>query len=218
MKLKEMCLLLVAVFMFSSFALAQENAAERMAHKAWVGGVNLLTGVLEVPYQIVKGTKRGFAGTENAFIGGIAGFFRGIVHAIGRSAAGAIDLVGFWLPNPPDNEGVGIPLDAKYVWEEGEAYSVFDEGLEPVGRKLLRGLGNSAGATLEFPGQLVKGFKNNDPVMGILKSLWYPAGRLYGGVADVATCLIPTATEQYGEPFTEEYPWDAIAGKYDTAE
>ncbi len=210
---------LIVSLLVASWCFAQDdNVISHMGNKAWRGAVNLFTGWLEIPYQIKKGTERGFAGSDNAFIGGVAGFFRGVVHAIGRTASGAIDLAGFWLPNPTSNEGVGVPLDAEYSWEEGEPYYIFESGIEPIGSKILRGAGNGLGGILEFPGQIIKGFQEGgNPVMGLFKAIWYPIGRVYNGAADLATCLVPNPKDQVGEPFDEEYPWDALTGKFDSA-
>ena len=72
-----------------------------------------------------------------------------------------MELFGFWSANPADNDGVGVPLDAQYAWEEGVQYDLFDpslkEGVKPMGRKLLRGLGNTFLGIAELPGQILKG-------------------------------------------------------------
>jgi len=213
----------VSVFMltlmFASLCIAQEeNVLTRMGQKAYRGAVNLLTGWLEVPFQVKKGAERGFAGSSNPFIGGVAGFFRGIVHGIGRTAWGAVELAGFWLPNPTSNENVGVPLDANYAWEDGQPYYVFRDGIEPIANKVVRGATNGLGGILELPGQIIKGFQaGGNPVMGLWKALWYPVGRVYNGAADLATFLVPNPEDQLGEPFDEEYPWDALVEKFDSA-
>ena len=37
---------------------------------------------------------------------------------VGRTMSGAGDVVGFWAADPKSNDGVGIPLNAEYAWEE----------------------------------------------------------------------------------------------------
>ena len=132
-----------------------------MATKAVRGAINLVTGIVEFPVQIVKGYKKGFGPIENEVgsktVGTILGFFRGISHSFGRMSWGGLELFGFWTANRVDNVGIGIPLDAEYAWETGEMCDIFDPsltaGLKPIPVKLGHGLADGLLGILEVPGQ-----------------------------------------------------------------
>ena len=147
----------------------------------------------------------------------LCGVIKGVGNSIGRTAWGALEVVGFWAANPKDNEGIGMPLDATYVWQEGEAYdclnpNIGEATLKPMGKKLLRGIGNSLFGFVEFPGQIAKGIKEGALDLGIIKGLWFWYSRQMCGIADVATVILPIPEENAGYAFDEEYPWDALTG------
>lgn len=79
------------------------------AHAAIEGGpirklgrsvTNLLTGWLELPFQIMQTTER-----SGSFMGMTEGFGRGLVWGVGRTLVGAIELVTFPIPNPTTGYG-----------------------------------------------------------------------------------------------------------------
>ena len=190
---------------------------EGMVDKLWRGVVNTLTGWVEFPVQIVKGYNEGFMGDEdNKIVGGLVGILDGIGHSAGRTLSGVTDIVGFWAASPESNEGVGIPLDAEYAWEEGTPYDIFDpdftEGaIRPVGKKLIRGLSNGLLGFAELPGQIVKGISEGAVDLGIVKGLWYFYSREVAGLSDIVTVILPNTEDTKGVVFDEEYPWDALA-------
>ncbi|MFA5271032.1 MAG: hypothetical protein WC412_01665, partial [Candidatus Omnitrophota bacterium] len=53
-------LLLLSCLVFSFSAYAQDNYVQNSVDKAKQGFTNILTGWLEVPYQVVKGYKAGW--------------------------------------------------------------------------------------------------------------------------------------------------------------
>jgi hypothetical protein len=128
---------------------------------------------------------------------------------------GAIELFGFWAANPADNDGVGVPLDAEYAWEEGTQYSIFEptfeEGVKPIGRKLARGIGNGLLGILEVPGQIKKGANDGNVAKGIGKGVYYWFSRGVYGFSNFATCLVPNPPDNPGIAFDEEWPWDALS-------
>ena len=196
---------------------ATDDVIEGMGKKLLRGLVNTFTGWVEFPAQIVKGWNNGIPGDEdNKLLGVVVGVFDGIGHSLGRTGWGVLELAGFWTANPEDNEGIGVPLDAEYAWEEGEAYDCFDPSfydatIEPMGRKLLRGIGNGVFGFVEFPGQIAKGVQEGAPDLGIIKGLWFWASREVYGIGEVVTAILPAPEDNPGYPFDEEYPWDALA-------
>jgi len=209
--MKKLIVLLVAMAIFLSVPAYAANYVEKAVEKGKQGITNLFTGWLEVPYQAVKGFKNGFGEKEkNKLLGGFLGIFRGIVYGLGRTTCGVYETVTFPLPNPKDNEGVGVPLDSRYVWEDGTRYSILNQGVMPMGKKAKRGLINAGLGILEVPGQINKGFTEDHPFKGLGKAVVFPLARIASGVYEVATFLLPNDTETYGYGLEEKYPWDAL--------
>lgn len=194
-----------------------------MITKGSRGLVNTLTGWIEFPVQIYKGYDRGVGFIDNeagsTTVGTILGIFSGASHAVGRTGYGLLELFGFWTANPNTNHNVGIPLDAKYAWEDGESYSITEptlgEGLMPYPNKLVRGLGNGVGGILEWPGQTVKGAREGRAGTGFVKGLWFAVSRTVYGFGDVFGFLLPNPPDQVGYSFEEKWPWDAFSEETD---
>ncbi len=215
MKMKKtvVVLFVVAVFSCSTVYAATDDIVGGMGKKFFRGFVNVLTGWVELPMQIMKGYKSDKY--DNKILNTGAGFFKGIGHTIGRTAWGAVELVGFWTANPKDNVGMGIPLDATFAWDEGVSYDCFDPNFtdaafKPISRKFMRGLSNALLGFAEFPGQIAKGIDESATDFGIMKGLWFWYSREVYGIADMATAIFPTPEDNPGYCFDEEYPWDAL--------
>lgn len=218
--MKKLLMVFVAVMMIASTAqAATSDFGEGAGNKIKRGVVNLFTGIVEFPAQIIKGFNNGFEPVENEVlsktIGTILGVFRGASHTVGRTSWGALELFGFWAANPESNDGVGIPLDAEYAWEEGTQYSIFDpsleEGVKPIGHKLVRGLRDGFLGIAELPGQIKKGHADGDVVKGFGKGVWFWFSREVYGLGSLYSCLVPNPTDNPGYAFDQENPWDALA-------
>ena len=171
--------LVLTVFMVSAFDTRADShkggdgIVDGMVDKATRGLVNTVTGIVELPRQICKGYQNGCGFIDNEVgsksVGTILGVLRGVTHAAGRTGHGMFELAGFWTANPADNDGVGVPLDAEYAWEDGEQYSIFEpslgEGVKPYGAKLVRGVGNAVGGILEVPGHIKKGAEDGNVIV-----------------------------------------------------
>jgi len=213
MKRKLLCILMAAAIISISAGTASAAGAEElfsgMGQKLVRGVVNTVTGWVEIPAQIYYGYK------NDSFGGAFVGIFSGIWHGVGRTMSGAGDVVGFWAADPKSNDGVGVPLNAEYAWEEGTRYDLmrpsFGEAtLTPMGNKLGRGLGNSFCGFLELPGQIFKGLKLHAPDLGIGKGLWYWYSRQIDGAIDVASFLFPNPKDTKALKFDEKWPWSAL--------
>ena len=214
MKIAILAFFMAVLFLCSTAHGAADDIVTGMGKKFFRGLVNVLTGWVELPMQTVKGYNSDKY-ADNKVLGAGAGFLEGICHTIGRTAWGAVELVGFWTANPEDNSGMGIPLDATFAWQEGEPYDCFDPNFteaafKPVSRKFLRGLGNALFGFAEFPSQIAKGIEEGATDFGIIKGLWFWYSREIYGIADVATALFPTPEDNPGYRFDEKYPWDAL--------
>ena len=197
------------------------NIPQGMGHKAVRGAVNLVTGIVEVPAQTAKGYKKGFKFIKNNFgsktVGTILGLFRGFGHTAGRVSWGGMELFGFWAANPEDNQGVGIPFDAEYAWQQGEQYDLFKpsfkEGVKPIGQKFLHGVANGFGGIAEVPGQIKLGISEGHPIKGVGKGFWFWFSRMTYGFSNIWTSLVPNEPDNLGYPFNGKWPWSALLGQ-----
>lgn len=201
---------------------ANKEVLPGMADKAINGAINLVTGVVEVPMQIGKGYTNGVGFIENEAgsktVGTVIGVFSGFGNFASRMVWGGVELFGFWTANPQDYKGVGLPFDAKYSWEWGTQYDMFDptftEGaLKPVGRKLARGAANMFTSIIEVPAQTIKGADEGDAVKGLGKGVWFWFSRGFYGFGEIVTCIASTPLEQPGYAWTGVYPWSDLIGK-----
>ncbi|MDQ6954177.1 MAG: exosortase system-associated protein, TIGR04073 family [Mariprofundaceae bacterium] len=94
----------VALLTLGSPALAA-NYASDTGEKFSRGLVNTATGWGEVPKNIVLETKN-----SNIFIGLTYGTVKGVVHTVGRSVVGVLELGTFFIPSSE-------VVQSTYVWE-----------------------------------------------------------------------------------------------------
>ncbi|MDP3920683.1 MAG: hypothetical protein Q8R76_07765 [Candidatus Omnitrophota bacterium] len=217
--MKKLLILASMLLMTSTAYASTENVAQGMGQKAIRGGVNLVTGIVEVPMQIYKGYQKGFGPIKNEVgsktLGTILGFFRGFGHAAGRIGWGGLELFGFWTANRPSNEGVGIPFDAEYAWQMGEQYDIFDpslaQGLKPIPVKLLHGIADGFLGILEVPAQTIKGAHDGNVVKGLGKGVWFWFSRMVYGFGNIYTCLVPNPPDNHGYPMSGDWPWSSLS-------
>lgn len=197
--------------MFSACAVyaTTEELIGGMGTKFVRGVVNTFTGWIEFPVQIYKGYEK------TSFPGALVGIFTGVWYGVGRTASGVIEMASFWAADPKDNDGVGIPLDAEYAWEEGTHHNPVDPNfmdatVAPMGNKLLRGAGQAIFGFVEVPGQILKGAREKAPDFGIIKGFWYWFSRDIDGIYDVCTFWLPNPRDTKGLAFDEKWPWSAL--------
>ncbi|SDY34472.1 exosortase system-associated protein, TIGR04073 family [Nitrosomonas sp. Nm33] len=97
--------LFALAFFFPTAAMATDypiKVGEKLAN----GVANAVTGFVEIPKtMMVKGRSHG------ATYGMTAGFFTGLVHAVGRSLTGALDIATFLIPTTPI-------VNPAYIWDD----------------------------------------------------------------------------------------------------
>jgi len=209
----------IVVYAALSSPASEQGIVEGMGKKAVRGVVNVLTGVIELPAQTIKGYRNGIDAIDNEVgsktLGTFIGLLRGVSHMAGRIYSGAFELAGFWTANPEDNEGYGVPFDDPYPWEEGVKYSIFDpsfkEGIKPYGRKFARGLGNALLGIAEIPGQTLRGRSEGNIFKGVGKGFWYFLSRQINGFGEVYTTFMPNHPDTMGVAFNGEWPWTVLS-------
>lgn len=78
---------------------------EMVGRKLGSGYTNMVLGLAEIPKNAIITTNQ-----TNALFGVTGGIFKGILHGVGRTLAGAVDLITCPIPTEP------IPKPA-FVWE-----------------------------------------------------------------------------------------------------
>lgn len=215
---KIVCILFTVVFMLAaSTSFAQsDDYMKAMGDKAYWGLVNVLTGWIEIPAQVAKGYEYGWMGKDNTgWVGAIGGFAAGVGSALGRTVSGAGEVVGCWAADPASNDGIGIPLDAEFAWEQGTVYDMTDPSFQdattrPVLQKLQRGAFNLLFGVCEIPGQIMKGIEEKAWDGGLIKGIWYFLSREVDGAMELATFCLPGPRDVRGMPFDEKWPWTAM--------
>lgn len=97
------------VLLWAASAPVQADTAgygEKIGRKFGSGYTNMVFGMAEIPKNAILTTNQ-----TNALFGVTGGIFKGILHGVGRTLAGAVDLITFPIPSEP------IPKPA-YVWED----------------------------------------------------------------------------------------------------
>lgn len=212
------CFVLVCFLLTSSAYAANENIGQGMMDKATRGIINLVTGIVELPVQTYKGYKNGFGHIQSPgwskTVGTVLGFFRGVSHSAGRISWGGLELFGFWTANRPDNDGVGTPFDAQYAWEEGEQYSIFkpslEEGIKPIGKKLVLGVADAVVGIVELPAQTAEGAFQGNAWVGLGKGVWFWLSREVYGFTNIFTCIVPNPQDNLGYPLNGNWPWSVL--------
>lgn len=100
-------LILSGLFFFSPHAAMADSYPEKVGDKLAHGVANTVTGFVgEVPKNIILANKE-----KGPAYAATAGLFTGIVHGIGRTLTGVVDLVTFIIPTKPI-------IYPDYIWKE----------------------------------------------------------------------------------------------------
>src|SRR5687768_15968611 len=99
-------MILVELLIDSPQAALTHSDAEGVGDKLAHGVANTVTGLGEIPKNIMLGTNEKGIG-----YGLTAGLLTGIVHGVGRTLTGAVDLITFIIPTKP-------LIYPDYIWED----------------------------------------------------------------------------------------------------
>lgn len=99
----------------------EHSEAGKMVHKFSRGVMNVLTGWLEVPYNIAETWKK-----TDPFTGFVVGGIKGIFWGWGRTCTGVYDIVTFPFPVPKDYQPL---MEPEYILPEiwGEPFPHYAE-------------------------------------------------------------------------------------------
>ena len=109
-------LLLVVLFFSSPYAAMAEdyNYIEKAGEKFGNGFANAGTGFLEIPKTILV-----LSQSNGPVFGATIGLLTGVLHAIGRTLYGTIDMATFMIPTK-------ALVDPDYVWHETDKMTTFE--------------------------------------------------------------------------------------------
>jgi putative exosortase-associated protein (TIGR04073 family) len=93
MKYPSKMLLLFVLFFFTPYLAMAHSYPAKVGEKLGVGIANVVTGPMEIPKNMMITTR-----TRGPGYGMTAGFMTGIVHMLGRTLSGALDLATFMIP------------------------------------------------------------------------------------------------------------------------
>lgn len=96
---------LFILFFISTHSFASDYP-DKVGEKLGNGIANVITAVAEIPKtMVITGHRNG------APYGLTAGFFTGLVHTVGRTVSGAIDIATFLVPTTP-------LVQPNYIWDD----------------------------------------------------------------------------------------------------
>ncbi|MDD5034312.1 MAG: exosortase system-associated protein, TIGR04073 family [Methylococcaceae bacterium] len=89
-----------------------------IAEKLGGGVVNAATGWVEIPHTLYAASNQ-----DGPALGLTLGFFKGVVHTLGRSLNGVMDIVTFPIPSKP-------MINPHFVWENFERETSYNSTWE----------------------------------------------------------------------------------------
>ncbi|MDQ6951199.1 MAG: exosortase system-associated protein, TIGR04073 family [Mariprofundales bacterium] len=123
--LKTLAMILALLMALPALAATQSDAGagvrygDAVAAKFGRGFANVTTGWLELPKYVIKVSKQ-----RNLLYGVTLGLFNGIIHGVGRTVVGALQLGTFLVPTPE-------VIHPRFVWSpfsQNTRYAIGKEG------------------------------------------------------------------------------------------
>lgn len=99
-------LMLSFLFLFSAQVAAADSNFTTSGEKLSSGVANVATGFVELPKNIILKSQQ-----EGVFYGATVGLVAGIMHSVGRTVIGVLDVVTFFIPTYPS-------INPHYVWHD----------------------------------------------------------------------------------------------------
>jgi len=99
-------LILSVLFFFSPYVAMAHEYPTKIGEKLGNGVANIVTGFVEIPKTMIVTSR-----SDGIAYGMTNGFFVGLVHAVGRTVSGAIDVATFVVPTTP-------LVEADYIWQD----------------------------------------------------------------------------------------------------
>ena len=105
-RIVKLSLILSILFLFSSQAVASDSYFSKSSERFVSGIANVATGFMELPKNIILTSQN-----EGPIYGVTIGLVMGIMHTVGRTVVGALDVVTFWVPANPS-------VYPPFIWDD----------------------------------------------------------------------------------------------------
>lgn len=106
-------------FASSTSPAADSGYGDKVGLKFGSGYTNLVLGLVEIPKNMILTTNQ-----TNALFGVTGGVAKGVIHGVGRTLAGVVDVLTFPIPTEP------IPRPA-FVWQDFQTETRYGPVLKP---------------------------------------------------------------------------------------
>lgn len=112
-------LLIFSVLFFSSpYAAMADSYLENAASKLGNGAANAVSGLVEIPKEVKIASHE-----EGPLYGMTFGLVAGILHTVGRTLYGALDMATFMIPTQP-------MIEPNYIWKDFDKMTTFKAAVQ----------------------------------------------------------------------------------------
>ena len=117
-KMFKSLLLLSALFFSSSYAAMADSYPEKAGGKLENGIANAVGGFLEIPKTVLITSR-----SEGPVYGMTIGLMAGILHTLGRTIYGVVDIATFLVPTQP-------LVDPDYIWNDSDRITTYKANVQ----------------------------------------------------------------------------------------
>ena len=112
-------LLMLSVLFFSSpYAAMADSYPENVVRKFENGVANAVSGFVEIPKNIMIASRE-----EGPLYGMTFGLVAGVLHTVGRTLYGALDMATYMIPTQP-------LVEPNYIWNDFDKVTIFKPAVQ----------------------------------------------------------------------------------------
>jgi putative exosortase-associated protein (TIGR04073 family) len=117
-KMLKSLLVLSALFFSAPYAATADSYPEKAGGKLGTGIANAVGGIWEIPKTMIITTR-----TEGPVYGLTVGLMAGMLHTLGRTVYGVVDMATFLIPTKP-------LVDPDYIWNDSDRITSYKAKVE----------------------------------------------------------------------------------------
>lgn len=111
--------LVFSVLFFSSpYAATADSYPENATSKLGSGAANAVSGLVEIPKNVMIASRE-----EGPLYGMTFGLVAGILHTVGRTIYGVLDIATFMIPTQP-------LVEPNYIWNDFDKATIFKSAVQ----------------------------------------------------------------------------------------